>query len=42
MSDTEIVVNNMSFTNDDLHSMKPNSEDFTDFDYTKVDPNNCL
>ena len=40
MSDTKIAVNNMANAYDDLHSTKPNAEDFTDFENAKI--NNCF
>ena len=42
MGDTEFVVNNMAYTNDELYNTNTNADELNDFENTKTDLNNCL
>ena len=42
MSDTKFVDYNIANAKDNLRSTKPNAKEFTDFENTEIDLNNCL
>ena len=42
ISDTDFVVNNMAYTNDNLLNTNANSDELNNFENTKTDLNDCL